>query len=200
LQQLRWIWSWKLDCSKAKCCLMVWPSRKHRCGSKAAAPTPAPALDTHQHGLWCTTLLITRPCCVFFSFLKIHVDSPRTRPICADSGGNNHWNGRYGLIPAKTSADTTETDAEIGCHHITGLHSSASCGWERERERRRRRRRRRRDKDNSCALTGKGYDLWQREQGRKLRTVDRFLNRYIGITDRDLKSQKNKKGWNLWKQ
>ena len=74
---------------------MVWPSRKHRCGSKAAAPTPAPALDTHQHGLWCTTSLIACPCCVFFSFLKIHVASPRTEPIR--------------VVPMETSTETANT-------------------------------------------------------------------------------------------
>ena len=73
-----------------------------------------------------------------------------------------------------------ETDAKTSCHNVAGLHSSASYGLVREEEKKREK---------------------EEEKGRfmciGIREKDRFLNMCIAIRDKDLKSQKDRKCWNL---
>ena len=130
--------------------IVVGATRKHRCSAGAAAPAP----DAH----WCGDAADMHPCHFFF---LLGADSRRFVTNRADSSGN----GRYSPILAKT-----------GCHHVAGLHSSASWGlvWEREREIR---------VFASCALT------WNYDRECKVEScgVYRFLNRCIGIRENLLK-------------
>ena len=117
--------------------------------------TGAALARLHQHPT--RTDAATPLTCIHATFFfLLGADSRRFVTNRADSSGN----GRYSPISAET-----------GCHHVAGLHSSASCGLEREREGRR-------DKDaTSCALT------WNYDAESKVEScgVDRFLNRCIGV-------------------
>ena len=94
-------------------------------------------------------------------FFLLGADSRRFVTNRADSRGN----GRYSPISAET-----------GCHHVAGLHSSASWGLVCEREREIR-------VFASCALT------WNYDRECKVEScgVYRFLNRCIGIRENLLK-------------
>ena len=122
--------------------------------------TGAALARLHQHPA--RTDAATPLTCIHATFFfLLGADSRRFVTNRADSSGN----GRYSPISAKT-----------GCHHVAGLHSSASWGlvWEREREIR---------VFASCALT------WNYDRECKVEScgVDRFLNRCIGIRENLLK-------------